>query len=58
MNLRVFYCAPGMGDNSRVQVPNMPLQLEMLAECKGVHREVESEGSARQILGLTDRNYI
>ncbi len=47
-----------MGDNSRVQVPDMPLQLEILAECKGVLREVESEGSARQILGLTDRNYI
>ncbi|OXE95233.1 hypothetical protein B0A63_24980 [Flavobacterium johnsoniae UW101] len=30
----------------------------MLAECKGVHREVESEGSSRQTLGLTNRNYI
>ena len=45
-------------DNSRVQVPNTPLQLEVLAEDKGVHREVESEGSLRQTLGLTDRNYI
>ena len=25
---------------------------------KGVHREVESEGSCRQILGPTDRNRI
>ena len=25
---------------------------------KGVHREVESEGSLRQISGLTHRNYI
>ncbi|TQM51227.1 hypothetical protein BDE36_3002 [Arcticibacter tournemirensis] len=56
---RGHFCgAPGMGDNSRVQVPNTPLQLEVLAEGKGVHREVESEGSLRQILGLTDRNYI
>jgi hypothetical protein len=45
---RLFCCAPGMGDNSRVQVPNTPLQLEVLAEGKGVHREVESEGSIRQ----------
>lgn len=32
-----------MGDNSRVLVPNTPLQLEVLAEGKGVHIEVESE---------------
>ena len=25
---------------------------------KGVHREVKSEGSCRQTLGLTDRNHI
>ena len=30
----------------------------LLAECKGVHREVESEGSARQNVDLTDRNRI
>ncbi len=54
----IFLGVPGMGDNSRVQVPNTPLQLEVLAEGKGVHREVESEGSIRQTLGLTDRNYI
>jgi len=30
----------------------------VLAEGKGVHREVESEGSRRQIPGLTNRNCI
>jgi len=48
-----------MGDNSRVQVPSMPLQQEMLGEGKGVvHREVESEGSRIQTSGPTDRNHI
>ena len=51
-------CVPSMGSNSRVQVPNTPLQQEVLAKCKGVHREVESEASARQTLDLTSRNYI
>ena len=49
---------PSMGSNSRVQVPNTPLEWEVLAKCKGVHREVESEASARQTLDLTSRNYI
>ena len=30
----------------------------MLAKDKGVHREVESEGSLRQTLELTNRNRI
>ena len=29
-----------------------------IAETKGVHREVESEGRRRQTSGLTDRNHI
>jgi len=50
--------APGMGDNYRVKVPNAPRQWEALAKGKGVHCEVESEGSRRQNPGLTNRNCI
>jgi len=38
--------------------PLQALQWELLAEGKGVHREVESEGSRRQTLGPTNRNRI
>jgi len=38
--------------------PLQALQWELLAKGKGVHREVESEGSRRQILGPTNRNRI
>lgn len=31
---------------------------ELLADDKGVFREGESEGSLKQNLGLTNRNYI
>ena len=36
--------------------PLQALQCELLAKGKGVHREVESEGSRRQNLGPTNRN--
>ncbi len=42
------------GCKSRVQVDS----AEHIAEGKGVHREVESEGSRRQTSGLTNRNHI
>ena len=38
--------------------PLQALQWELLAEGKGVHCEVESEGSRRQTLGPTNRNRI
>ena len=38
-------CAPGGARFSRVQVPNPPGSGKDIAEGKGVHREVESEGS-------------
>ena len=38
--------------------PLQAWQQELLAKDKGVHREVESEGSRRQNLGLTNRNRI
>ena len=40
-----FMCAPGGARFSRVQVPNPPGSGKDIAEGKGVHREVESEGS-------------
>ena len=55
--LRFFLCASGMFISYRVQVPNTQVG-EVLANSKGVHREVESEGSSRQTFGLTNRNCI
>ena len=40
-----FVCAPGGARFLRVQVPNPPGSGKDVAEGKGVHREVESEGS-------------
>ena len=41
----LFLCAPGGARFLRVQVPNPPGSGKDIAEGKGVHREVESEGS-------------
>lgn len=40
-----LYCAPGGARFLRVQVPNPPGSGKDVAEGKGVHREMESEGS-------------
>ena len=40
-----FSSAPGGARFLRVQVPNPPGSGKDIAEGKGVHREVESEGS-------------
>ena len=40
-----FASAPGGARFLRVQVPNPPGSGKDIAEGKGVHREVESEGS-------------
>ena len=42
---RFLPCAPGGARFLRVQVPNPPGSGKDIAEGKGVHREVESEGS-------------
>ena len=42
---RVFDRAPGGARFLRVKVPNPPGSGKDIAEGKGVHREVESEGS-------------
>ena len=36
----------------------MPCRAGNVSLCKGVHREVESEGSKRQNIALTNRNLI
>ena len=41
----LFSGAPGGARFLRVQVPNLPGSGKDIAEGKGVHREVESEGS-------------
>ena len=41
----VFFGAPGGARFLRVQVPSLPGGGKDIAEGKGVHREVESEGS-------------
>ena len=56
-------CEEGQNGNKHVrrldgERPLQALQWELLAEGKGVHREVESEGSRRQTLGPTNRNRI
>ena len=43
--VRRFLSAPGGARFLRVQVPNPPGSGKDIAEGKGVHREVESEGS-------------
>lgn len=42
----------------KVQVLTEPNNRNPLAESKGVHREVESEGSRRQKFDKTNRNLI
>ena len=41
-----------------MQVLSVPGSGKHIVKGKGVHREVESEGSPRQTLGLTNRNHI
>ena len=42
----------------RVKVPSAGDSTKRIAEGKGGHREVESEGSSRQTVGPTNRNRI
>ncbi|WP_084663231.1 hypothetical protein [Thermanaeromonas toyohensis] len=53
-----FLCAPGMGVNLVVRVHCRRGSTSLLAEGKGVHREVESEGSRRQSHGPMNKNPI
>jgi len=47
-----------MGEYLGVKVPCGAWQWQPLAEGKGVHREVGSEGSRRQSPGPTNRNLM
>jgi hypothetical protein len=52
---RVFFGAPGRAHTLAGSSPAQTRQGELLAEGKGVHREVESEGSRKQNAGSTNR---
>ena len=43
---------------SEVKVLYVPCRAGNVSLCKGVHREMESEGSKRQNIALTNRNLI
>ena len=52
-----FACAPSGRMFQRVKVPNPPDSGKDIAKSKGVLGNWESEGSWRQITGLTNRNH-
>ena len=52
-----FPCAPSGRMFQRVKVPNPPDSGKDIAKSKGVLGNWESEGSWRQITGLTNRNH-
>lgn len=53
----IFLCA-GHGIQLGGESPLWGSNLQPLVEDKGVHREVESEGSPRQISGLKHMKFI
>ena len=54
----LYPIVPSMGVILRVKVPKAGGSANPIAKGKGVHREVESERSRRQTVGLTNRNRI
>ena len=54
----VFYVRPACAYSNGCKSLTCTYSGKRPATDKGVHREVESEGSLRQISGLTNRNYI
>ena len=54
----VSSCAPGMGVDLEVRVLCGAWSRQPLANGKGVHREVKSEGSRRQIRAPRNTNRI
>ena len=56
-NVGVIFCAPGGRMFQWVKVPNPPDSGKDIAKSKGVPGNWESEGSWRQITGLTNRNH-
>ena len=55
---RRFFVRPARTCSNGCKSPSRPNSGKATAESKGVHREEESEGSRRQISGLTYRNLI
>ena len=53
-----FFVRPARSCSNGCKSLNHPDSGKVIANGKGVHREVESEGSRRQTSGLTDRNLI
>jgi hypothetical protein len=53
-----LFSAPGMGADLEVRVLYGAWSWQPLAKGKGVHREVESEGSRRQTLAPRNTNRI
>ena len=53
----IFFGAPSGRMFQRVKVPNPPDSGKDIAKSKGVLGNWESEGSWRQITGLTNRNH-
>ena len=57
VSLSFFFGAPSGRMFQRVKVPNPPDSGKDIAKSKGVLGNWESEGSWRQITGLTNRNH-
>lgn len=56
--MRAFCSKPSMVTTLEVKVLYVPCRAGTVSLCKGVHREVESEGRKWQNIGLTNRNLI
>ena len=57
-NFRLFLVRPARTYSNGCKSLKRPDNGKYIANGKGVHREVESEGSLRQTSGLTYRNLI
>ena len=53
-----FFVRPARTYSNGCKSPSRPNSGKATAESKGIHREVESEGSRRQTSDLTYRNLI
>ena len=53
-----FFVRPAWANSNECKSRMRPDSGKHIADGKGVHREVESEGSLKQNSGLTNRNHI
>ena len=56
--LRRLFVRPAWANSNECKSRMRPDSGKHIADGKGVHREVESEGSLKQNSGLTNRNHI